>query len=1081
MDVAEPLIYEYVKETKLIAHQISSFNDFINNGLQQVILRDPEVRLPNNAVIRFGEVFVGTPQHMIDNRQMKTVFPNEAREKQFSYDANIFVNVSVSKDGCDTLVYNRVAIGKIPIMLGSCRCNLTAINKVEQFECPNDPGGYFILNGKEKVLVGQLRPVFNKVYVYPSNDKYEYAAEIRSISPGGNSLLIKAKIDKKCNLFFSVPYIKDHLNPGLVFKAMGISREELDIILFLLPSSFAVEQILSQYSNYSDQNEAIEEVSKSTPDKDLTAVHSILQKEMFCHLGYQTPLKNGLHLAYLLKKLIETKNKTRACDDRDNLANKRLDTANALLLFIFQSLYKQMLKTISTTSSLKKGSLNTPKEPDYVAIIKSASNITQKITSCFTGSNWEVQKASTFTRVGVSQMLSRQNYGATISHLRRIMHPVGKKGKLIKMRQLGSSHFGFICPYETPEGQQVGTVLNLALSAQITVETPHVDVLQTIKTFTSFDCNPVGHKTIVLLNGVIIGTTANSWLFFKEFCSMRDSDVIQETVSITRLKQENEVHVWSDQGRFVRPLFKIVKNKRVFEKIDAEVSAGTCLSNAIKNHSIVFRDPSEIEQSVIASNEEDLGLNICDYMEIHPVLVYGLMAAVIPFSNCSQSPRLAYQSCMGKQAQGVPFLSFRHRWDTTEHVLDSPQKPLTQSKIVNFVGFNEMSHGNVPIVAIMSYSGFNQEDAFILNKASLDRGLFHSTTYKTITEEAKKRGNSDFESICLPKAEYRKREFNYELIGPDGVIRKPEAGASLKINKGDVIIGKTLTKVVKGPDDKRENKTVDISIVAKQNEEGYLDDVLDSVTPEGVRIVKVRIRIPRRPEIGDKFASICAQKGTNGMIFRQEDMPFDKDGVVPDLIMNPHAIPSRMTVNMLIEMAANLVSSSSSGKQFDATAFEHKNIARELQELNDFHPFAKTMYSGLTGKAFPEKVFMAPCYFQKLKHMVSDKFHARRCGPLDTLTHQPVAGRAKDGGLKCGEMERDSLIVHGCSEFLNETMFLKSDKYHVAVCKTCGLIPPKLTTCSNCRDDNVEVKNMPYAAKLLFHLSMGMGIKVKIE
>lgn len=1073
MDLAEELVRQYVDKTNLVAHQISSFNDLVNNGIQQVILRDPEVRLSNSAVIRFGEVYIGYPMGMVDNRSTKKVYPNEARDGQFTYDANIFVNVQISLPTGASVTHNRVSIGKIPVMVGSCRCNITAVNKIEKRECPNDHGGYFIINGKEKVLVSQLRPVYNKVYVNPSNDKYKYTAEIRTMGPGGNSLLIRAKIDAKGGLFFSVPYIKDHLRPGLVFRAMGLTEDELDVVLFHIPNTCAVEEIRAQYAEFDGEEDAIVEVAKSVPEKDANVVRSVLQKEMFCHLGHQSPLKSGLHLGYMLKKLLETMDGTRACDDRDNLTNKRLDTANSLLIFIFQGLYRQMLKNISITACLKKGAMNTPKEPDYVSIIKAASSITNRLSTCFTSTKWEVQKGSTFSREGVSQMLCRQNYGATISHLRRMMLPVGKKGKIIKMRQLASSHYGFICPYETPEGQQVGTVMNLALTAETTVETPHMDVLEILKRMKTFDPSPVAHDVLVVLNGVIVGTASRSLDFYNEFCALRDSDVMQDTVSITRLKREREIHVWSDQGRFIRPLFKIEKNRLLFEK-------GTTLADALKNRTIVFRDPSEIEQSVIAPGLPELQLNKCDYMEIHPVLMMGVMAAVIPFSNNSQSPRLAYQSCMGKQAQGIPSLAYRYRWDTTMHTIDTPQNPTTRSSILNIVRFNEMPHGCLPIVAIMCFTGFNQEDAFILNKASLDRGLFHCTTYKTITEEAKKRGNSDFESICLPKAEYRKREYNYEHIGPDGLIRKPERGGSLMIKKGDVIIGKTLNKVVKGADDRRESKTIDVSIVAKQNEEGYLDEVFDSVTPEGVRVVKVRIRIPRRPEIGDKFASSCAQKGTVGMIMDMEDMPADKNGVVPDIIMNPHAIPSRMTINMLIEMSYNLIGAQT-GRMFDATAFENKNISHDLKQWIDGNTFAQTMYCGLTGRRLTSKIFMAPSFFQRLKHMVSDKFHARRCGPLDTLTHQPVAGRAKDGGLKCGEMERDSLIVHGCSEFLNETMFIKSDRYYVAVCKTCGQIPPNLKTCSNCRDDNVEVKNMPYAAKLLFQLSMGMGLKIKIS
>lgn len=1062
------LIKEYIEETKLIAHQITSFNDLILNGLQQVIFRDSNIKLPNDYTIHFGEVYVDYPKRQLTSKNIKKIYPNDARNKQFTYDSNILVNIDImDQNNIIQQSYNRVSIGKIPIMIGSCRCNLNNFNKIENYECPNDPGGYFIINGKERVLVSQLRPLYNKVYVFLVESNI-YCAEIRTMNLSGKSLLIRAKNDNNNNIYLSLPYIKDHLKPGLIFKALGLKFHQLREILHF-HDKFVCE-IEEQFLQYETEDDAINEVAKSLVDKDRTVVISILQKEMFCHIGHNTPMKSGLHLGYILKKLVETIIGVRVCDDKDTLSNKRLDTANALLIFIFSSLYKQMIKNIINVPSLKKDPKNTPKTPDYLAIIKNNSNITYKLNMCFTSTTWDVQKGATFAKEGVSQIFCRQNYSASISHLRRIMLPVGKKGKILKMRQLSPSHYAFICPYETPEGHQVGTVMNLALTVNVTIEIPFSDVYEVIQlmdTFTNKGDN------LVLLNGVIIGKIEDSFEFYKEFNIFRNNNLFDKNISIVRLKCEKEIHIYSDQGRMIRPLFNLKDNKLLYTE-------GDSWRTACQKNSIVFRDPSEIELSVIAPDIGCLKLNKCDYMEISSSAMMGTMAVVIPFSNNSQSPRLAYQSCMGKQAQGIPSLAFRYRWDTTLNVLNIPQKPLARSQFVNILKFDEMSHGCVPIVAILSYTGFNQEDGFILNKASIDRGLFSSTTYKTITEEAKKRGNSDFESICFPKAEYRKREYNYEHLNSEGVIKNN----SILVKRGDVLIGKTITKMIKS-DDKRETKTLDISIVVKQNEEGYIDDIYDTVSPEGSRIVKVRIRVPRIPEIGDKFASSCAQKGTCGMIISQEDMPFDKDGVSPDLIMNPHAIPSRMTINMLIEMAYNLIGvkrGDNLKEVFNATAFTKDNIAEELQsylmeERED--SFSSIMYCGFTGTKMTSRVFMAPSFFQRLKHMVADKFHARRCGPLDTITHQPVAGRAKDGGLKCGEMEKDSMVVHGCSEFLNETLFIKSDKYHIPVCLGCGMIPNNLVSCPFC-SSKIETKNMPYAAKLLFQQFMGMGIKIKI-
>jgi DNA-directed RNA polymerase beta subunit len=345
-------------------------------------------------------------------------------------------------------------------------------------------------------------------------------------------------------------------------------------------------------------------------------------------------------------------------------------------------------------------------------------------------------------------------------------------------------------------------------------------------------------------------------------------------------------------------------------------------------------------------------------------------------------------------------------------------------------------------------------------------------------EEEKKRGNSDFECICLPKYQYRNRNYDYSLLDDKGLICKKNT----YLKKGVVIIGKTSNKVKKG-DKNKDIQTSDVSISIKQGEEGYLDSVLDTMTNEGIRVIKIRIRIPRIPEIGDKFASSTAQKGTCGMIYRQEDMPFDKNGITPDLIINPHAIPSRMTINMLIEMCFNLIGCKL-GIEMDATPFKHDNIEKELSDWakkTNLDSYSSTMFSGLTGKRFPEKIFMAPCFYQRLKHMVIDKIHARVAGPLDTLTHQPVAGRARDGGLRFGEMEKDCMLSHGSTRILKECLFDKSDKYTIPICMDCGNVPNKRIYCNNCEDNNIEIKNMPYATKLLYQELMGMGLKLKIQ
>lgn len=1100
------LIKQLYDQTHFVSHQIDTYNNFITHGMQAIVKREPPIEV-GNLRVEFNHVYVDKPkfirktrdrtsridavgncikttedaepikegQKVIVNYTETPLHPNEARKRNINYDGTIYASITVTNTETDKKTeHHQVSIGKLPVMLRSNVCRLSENNKVDKEECANDFGGYFIIKGKERVLVGQLRRAYNKVYVERTpEDKYEYVAEIRSMNEQGSSILIQLKINTNTKeLFFSLPYIKAKslLPAGLVFKALGVSEDDMKKMT-RIDDPDVLDTLVHQHRMEVTMEEAIESIANDIADdtKDCLYVRDILTKELFYHVGTLTPEKSAQHLGYIIKKLIETVYSGRALDDKDNLANKRIDGTSSLMAFLFQILFKQFIKTVSNQMESKKN-------PDPVAIIKDIKTITHVMNQAFMTGSWNTQKSSLFTRVGVSQVLSMQNYGAKISHLRRIMLPVGKKGKISSARQLHASHFSFICPYETPEGDTVGLVSNLALSAQISVHVcPKLttDVIKGMGTFR----DDMNGRIQVLVNGRIVGSCDRSLAFVKEFNEYRLSDMIDNNVSIVRLIDENEVHIWTDEGRLLRPLFALgPRNKILYREGDHIDTWNEC----IRKGKIVFREVWELEQAVVAMTEEDLKKNKCDYLEICPAsTMMAVMASVIPLSNHSQSPRNAYQASMGKQAIGMPSTAYQQRYDTTLHVLDTPQKPLTKNEMMNVLHFDEMSHGAVPIVAIMTYRGYNQEDSVILNKGSLDRGLFRTTTYKTISEEEKKRGSSDFESICLPKFQYRNRNYNYSHLNEEGLVW--EKNTYLK--KGTVIIGRTTKKMIKKDDGTRVAEITDSSVVIKHGEEGYLDGVLNTLNNEGVKVVKVRIRIPRIPEIGDKFASSTAQKGTCGMIFPENDMPFDKDGVKPDLIINPHAIPSRMTINMLIEMCFNLVGCKL-GVEMDATPFKHRNIEDELMDWAKragIETYATKMMDGTTGEIIPSKIFMAPCFYQRLKHMVADKIHARVAGPLDTLTHQPVAGRSRDGGLRFGEMEKDCMLSHGSTRVLKECLFDKSDKYAIPVCMGCGNVPDKRDFCDGCQEGKTEMKDMPYATKLLYQELLGMGMNLKIN
>ena len=457
---------------------------------------------------------------------------------------------------------------------------------------------------------------------------------------------------------------------------------------------------------------------------------------------------------------------------------------------------------------------------------------------------------------------------------------------------------------------------------------------------------------------------------------------------------------------------------------------------------------------------------------------------------------------MGKQALGIFALSYPVRTDTISHVLDYPQKPLVGTKPGKFMGFDDMPAGENVVVAICSYTGYNQEDSLIMSQAFIDRGGMRVTTRKTVSYVEKKGESYSSEMICIPPSNcmkdkngkklkpehmnyFRRKNGNFSLLGPNGVVME-----RLPVKKGDILIG-----VVKTTSDKSGSETKkDQSICAKSGEEGFIDKVLVSTTPDGYKMVKITIRNSKIPEAGDKFASRAAQKGTVGITYRQEDMPFNAEGIIPDIIINPHAIPSRMTVNQLMECVLGKACAIN-GTFGDSTPFTSSsneksaemicNLLKEAGMKGKGHAYNKygweTLTNGFTGEQIDAKIFMGPTYYQRLKHMVSDKIHSRAEGQVTSLTRQPTEGRSRDGGLRFGEMERDAMIAHGASSVLKERLFDVSDAYQITICNKCGNITSSQKECISCNTDKISVCNFPYAAKLLVQEIQAMNIKVEIK
>ena len=1071
--------------------QIESYNNFILKGIQCIVDEKPEIvvtpKKGQRCVFNFGQVFVGSPVVVNEDRSVKKITPNEARLRDLCYQSSVHVDIMERVYENDVLtserIHQRVIIGQIPTMIYSCVCNLANTTKNERIaaeECRFDQGGYFIINGKERVIVSQQRPNYNFVQVLEqnitNNIKYKYISEIRSVAEEtGYSVVIQTLISTDDrSIYVSLPNIKEYIPAGIVFKALGFSEDDFANLIQMKYDAGKkyIKYIIQDSAHIQTKEQAINYIGKYPmyvipKDKQDAYAKQIVERELFPHLGITSTIGDkASFLGYMINKLILTTIGVRKDDDRDNVSNKRIETTGMLMYDLFRGVMDSFIKNIQ---------VQLQKRPDIISAISHCSIITKNVKLCFSTGNWGSKK-TTHMKMGVSQVLSRMTYGATLSHLRHIVIPIGKEGKNAKIRQIHTSQFGFICPAETPEGQTSGIVTNFAIMTKVTKKVSTVltkEVILKCKSiqkpidFTSQDIK-------IFLNGNLIGKTQTPEEVVEEVSNLRTQKLLDREVSIIYDIDDEEIKIYCDEGRLIRPLF-VVKDNKIYD--------GECRDwdELVEMGAVRYIDSNESENSVIAMTPENLKeTNHYDFCEIHPSTLLGVCASIIPFPDHSQSPRNCYQSSMAKQALGIPVETVNLRTDTIIHVMDYPQRPLVSTKTSEFLGFNDMPSGANPIVAIMPKEGFNQEDSIILNKSSIDRGLFRVTAYFTISDEETRSNSSNYQTIEIPHSEIQISKNNYhflETMGDhQGIIKK---GSHVK--KDDVIIGKVLIKVAKDGSEVRK----DISVAIKQGEEGIIHKVHVSYTPKGYKMVKITIRVIKTPEVGDKFASRAAQKGTCGMIFSQEDMPFTEDGMTPDIIINPHCIPSRMTINQLMECILGKTCAVN-GKFGNATPFSKSStnvtdiLCNNLEACGYERHGLERMFNPYTGVELDTKIFIGPTYYQRLKHMVSDKLHSRAKGNVTMLTRQPLEGRSRDGGLRFGEMERDAMIVHGVSRFLKERLFDMSDPYNVIVCSICGMISASQNECKGCKEDKLYTINIPYAAKLLFQELNAMGIKTEL-
>jgi DNA-directed RNA polymerase II subunit RPB2 len=596
-------------------------------------------------------------------------------------------------------------------------------------------------------------------------------------------------------------------------------------------------------------------------------------------------------------------------------------------------------------------------------------------------------------------------------------------------------------------------------------------------------------KVKLIINGTWIGIAKDPLNLYKLLKEYKLGGIINVYTSIVFDYSEKEINICNSAGRLTRPVLRIGKDNKllltpdILEKIETEKLSWSDLLNKTKLEDpiIEYLDPLEQNSSVIAMkwNEENASVRYT-HCEIHPSTLFGVLASCIPFPEHNQAPRNTYQCAMGKQAMGMYVTNYDKRMDKTAFVLNYSSKPLVDTRIMNMLGLNVVPSGSQVIVAIMSHSGYNQEDSVLLNKGAIDRGLFQATIYHTEKDEDKKlNGTQEIRTKPNKKDTKGMKLGNYDKINAQGVVDE-----NTILRNRDIFIAKVLPIKEARNDVTTSIKFHDESRIFKTDEEVYVDKNIIDRNGDGYTFCKTRLRSTRKPVIGDKFSSRHGQKGTVGNIIAEEDMPFCSNGLKPDIIINPHAIPSRMTIAQLKEtlLGKVLLELGMFGDGTSFTDLSVKSISSKLLEVGYEAHGNEIMYNGETGEQISSSIFIGPCFYQRLKHMVIDKVHSRSIGPSANLTRQPLEGRKNGGGLRFGEMERDCMISHGAARFTIDRLMHCSDGFTVTVCKPCGMIVPfnedkNINICKTCNNRvDFATIDIPYAYKLLTQELITMNI-----
>jgi DNA-directed RNA polymerase II subunit RPB2 len=1108
-------------------------------------------------------IFVSSPIEYVD-KKTSYMFPNIARLKGYTYASSIFCNIGVIFKNTieDTMViknFEKVNIGSMPIMVKSKLCILNGMDPIrltEVGECPYDQGGYFIIRGKEKVFLSQEKKINNILYINSSSDeKIPLESTLKSVSKEGfqSSRTNYIRLNRvKLNYQPSNTDVAENDSKyvyRITVRILGIgSPTDMKIPLFILFRALGrisdkdiIKSIIYDSDSPELKNELYELLEPSVKDSDMVYTQKEAYKLLMMHTkgketlnviellknnflpNYKTNEEKSYFLGYGVRKLLLTRCKVISETDRDSYSFKRIDLAGSLLLELYRELWGSFQRSVSLKIDWEY-KFNFKQYMNDITNIINEQN-TSKIFSTRGSKGLEsmdsIMKSfgSVFGtqlsgRQGIVQDLNRNVMLGTLSHLRRLSYPLPSGSKTIGPRKLHNSQWGFVCPSESPDGGNIGIINHLTIMAIVSFNVSEDGILTALVDHGLLSLQTIIDRDLddtckVFINGKWVGIHRDPEFLYKIMRLLKLNSLIHLYTSIYWDISKNEIYIFVDAGRLLRPVFVLKKigSKYTNELIEGDYSYAknwtrlirgymydidpslsiydetyyrdelqkiknkyktNYIDYLIENQSVIeYIDSMETEGLLIAKDIYSID-KAYTHSEIHSSLILGAVTLNIPFPEHSQYPRNVFSCKQTHAAVGMYSSAYNTRFDTFAHILNYSQKPVVTTRFKKYTDVDKLPYGTNVIAAIATYSGYNQEDAVILNKSSVERGLFNSLYFRSYSdsEEISGSGNRILFGNPLHQDDIKKSNtINFDKLDENGFVRE-----GVYVDANDAIIARCEY-------DKNTNKIVSVmGKCIKFGTSGIVDKVIVIKNKDNLRTCKVRIRKNKIPDIGDKFSSRPGQKGVCGILLDQSEMPFTKDGIVPDMIVNPHAIPSRMTINQLLEVVLGK-SSCLGGFLGDATPFQNNDIqdyAVLMQKYGYEEWGNEVMYGGMNGEQLHTSIFIGPTYYQRLKYIVADKVHSRATGPLQSLIRQPAQGKSNNGGVRIGEMERDSILAHGITSFLRESVMERSDKFKVNIDERSGLISNEIN------DSKIVTVHTPYAMKMLLQELQTMSIAPRL-